>query len=65
MYILELALVSKQFKAGIVSFRSTNPVEQGALVECTVNRRKAFAIVTRCIHAREARMFAKTSEASL
>ena len=30
-------------------------------MECTVNRRKAFAIVTRCIHAREARMFAKSA----
>lgn len=61
MYILELALVSKQFKAGTVSFRSTNVVEQGALLQCTVNRRKAFAVVTRCIHAREARMFAKSA----
>lgn len=61
MYILELALVSKQFKAGTVSFRSTNLVEQGTLVECTINRRKAFAVVTRCIHAREARMFAKSA----
>lgn len=65
MYIIELALVSKQFKSGLVSFRYPEKLSAGILVECTVSRRNAHAVVVRSLHVREAKMMMKSNDFEL